>query len=226
MTKSRDAIDTIRGYYYQFDLTISQILSQENEDVSITIEGIEDIDITALDDNHTIQCKYYEKSTYQHSLIKDAIVFFAEHYSKVKNFPEKKIKYTLYGHYNSGHEKLNEILDVDFYKENFFTYKKYKKIKVDGKNKNVLESTILKHKEFSLSDSDILDFISLVKIDINGKKFDDLESHVIDQLVKIFDCSKIEADYYYNNSLAAIRLLAINPVKNLRTITKSEFIKK
>ena len=57
MTKSRQAIDTIRGYYYQFDLTISQILEQKNEKNTITIEGVEDIDIASIDGNTTIQCK-------------------------------------------------------------------------------------------------------------------------------------------------------------------------
>ncbi|MEB3768153.1 DUF4297 family anti-phage-associated protein [Acinetobacter sp. MD2] len=226
MTKSRDAIDTIRGYYYQFDLTISQILSQTNEKNSIEIEGIEDIDITSLDGKESIQCKYYEGSAYKHSLIKDAIVFFAEHYSKVKNNPEKKIKYTLYGYYKSGHNSLDGKLDVEFYKENFFTYKKYKKEMIDGKEKTVLDKLVLKHEEFSLSDKDILDFISLVKININGKEFAELEDLVITQLENQFNCSKIMADYYYNNSLAIIKSLAVNKNINKRKITKKDFVHK
>lgn len=226
MTKSREAIDTIRGYYYQFDLTISQILSQENENNFIMIEGIEDIDITAIHEKKSIQCKYYEKSAYRHSLIKDAIVFFATHYSEVKSIPEKKIKYTLYGHYKSGHDALNDNLDVSFYKENFFTYKKYKKEDVNGVKKKVLDEVILKHEELSLSDEDILDFISLVKIDINGISFDDLQNKVLSQIGVFFNCPQVMADYYYNNSLAVIRSLATQPLAKNRKITKSDFIKR
>ena len=50
---NRQAIDTIRGYLYQFDNTILQILNHEDENSSFTVEGIEDIDIEQID-NETI----------------------------------------------------------------------------------------------------------------------------------------------------------------------------
>lgn len=45
MARSRDAVDTIKGYYYQFDYFIFQLISLVNEEDTVTIEGIEDVDI-------------------------------------------------------------------------------------------------------------------------------------------------------------------------------------
>jgi len=40
----RSAIDTIKGYFYQFDYTIDKLLTQTDENNSVTIEGIQDIE--------------------------------------------------------------------------------------------------------------------------------------------------------------------------------------
>ncbi|WP_257219545.1 MULTISPECIES: hypothetical protein [unclassified Acinetobacter] len=73
---NRQAIDTIRGYLYQFDNTILQILNHEDENASFTVEGIEDIDIEQIGcETVAIQCKYYEKSDFTPSKIKEAIVW-------------------------------------------------------------------------------------------------------------------------------------------------------
>ena len=69
MAKGRDAIDTITGYYYQFDYSILQLLDLENENNTITIEGIEDVDISEEAGLTAIQCKYYDKTEYNHSVI-------------------------------------------------------------------------------------------------------------------------------------------------------------
>ena len=44
----RSAIDTIVGYFYQFDKTILDILNSDNEQ-TIVFEGIEDIDLISPD---------------------------------------------------------------------------------------------------------------------------------------------------------------------------------
>lgn len=43
-TENRDASATIRGYLYQFDATISAIVTLGVQDI-LTVEGIEDFDI-------------------------------------------------------------------------------------------------------------------------------------------------------------------------------------
>lgn len=66
MARSRDAVDTIKGYYYQFDYFIFQLISLVNEEDTVTIEGIEDVDILEEKEMVTVQgntrllCRYTE----------------------------------------------------------------------------------------------------------------------------------------------------------------------
>ena len=59
MARSRDAVDTIKGYYYQFDYFIFQLIGLANETDTVTIEGMEDVDIFNDKQVVTVQCKYY-----------------------------------------------------------------------------------------------------------------------------------------------------------------------
>jgi len=54
MAKERSAIATIKGYYYQFDYFILQLLKCNNETDSICIEGIEDVDLKTVDESYTL----------------------------------------------------------------------------------------------------------------------------------------------------------------------------
>ena len=63
----------------------------------VTIEGIEDVDITTIDNKLAIQCKYYEGTEYNHSEISEAIKFLLMDFAERKNSGSKKIKYMLYG---------------------------------------------------------------------------------------------------------------------------------
>jgi hypothetical protein len=73
---NREAIDTITGYFYQFDKSILELLKQDDK-ASICIEGIEDIDVVSADETSAIQCKYYAKTEYNHSVIKKPITVVA-----------------------------------------------------------------------------------------------------------------------------------------------------
>ncbi len=55
--KDRNAVSTLKGYFYQFDFSILQILSLSNMTDKVTIEGIGDADITTIDNKVAIQCK-------------------------------------------------------------------------------------------------------------------------------------------------------------------------
>ena len=103
MAKERSAIATIKGYYYQFDYFILQLLKCNNETDSICIEGIEDVDLKTVDESTAIQCKYYAGTEYNHSLISSAVRYMLQHFSKDK---AKSINYKIYGYYKSGQDKL------------------------------------------------------------------------------------------------------------------------
>ena len=122
----RTAIDTIRGYFYQFDYSIEQILQLSNDTDSVIIEGIEDIDIKTVTDETAIQCKYYSKTEYNHSVIAEPIRLILNHFAEVKKGTKSKINYRLRGHYKSGQSKLTLPLNLVTLKDYFLTYKKDK----------------------------------------------------------------------------------------------------
>ena len=118
----RSAVNTIRGYFYQFDYSIIKILELENATDSIMIEGIEDVDVSSASEETAIQCKYYEHTEYNHSVIAPAIRLMLDHYKKVVEGNAAPINYRLYGHYKSGQAKLILPIDVDYLKNNFLSY--------------------------------------------------------------------------------------------------------
>jgi hypothetical protein len=75
----RSATDTIKGYFYQFDYSILNLLQLENDTDLVQIECIEDIDIHTATDITAVQCKYYAKTEYNHSVIKEPIMFMLSH---------------------------------------------------------------------------------------------------------------------------------------------------
>ena len=211
---SRSATDTIKGYFYQFDYSIKKILECHNPNDSITVEGIEDIDVKTATDETAIQCKYYAKTEYNHSVIGKPIRLMLSNFITEKNNGKTPIEYSLYGYYNSGHHKLVLPLTVNELKDNFLTYtenrvKQYHHINVGA------------------SDVDLGDFISHLKIDINAQEYDVQLKSIFDFLKSSFNCNDFEAEhFYYNNALNTIRKLAIENEVTKRVITKSEFLNK
>ncbi|REL27760.1 hypothetical protein DXX93_15140 [Thalassotalea euphylliae] len=205
----RSAVDTIRGYCYQFDKSIFEILSLNCDTDSIEVEGVEDVDVSQGGELSAIQCKYYEKSSYNHSVIAKPIRFMLQHFSSNRN---ADVTYYLYGHYKDGHEKLSDCISVEFLKEKFLSHTK-DKIRYE------------EHVELGLSDDDLKSFIDRLKLDINAKSFDEQNESVIKKIVEIFNCTKEEAShYYYNSAFSVIAKLACD--QQNRVITKAEFLRK
>lgn len=213
MARGRDAIDTITGYYYQFDYYILQLIGLSNDDDTVTIEGIEDVDISDENELIAVQCKYYAKTEYNHSIIAKPIRLMLKDY--VSRTPQKKnIRYKLYGKYQSGHDKYPGTLNVDFAKKSLFTYTE----------KKVVHAL---HNELFLTDADIEDFLSKVDIDINAEDYRVQQEKVIKGLEKIFQCSNFEAEYYYyNNALRLVKEIATKQDVGDRAISKREFLEK
>lgn len=76
---NRSATATIKGYFYQFDQTIVRLL-EATKHGSITVEGVEDIDLDDGEVSAFVQCKYYEGTEYNHSVIKEAVVHMLRHF--------------------------------------------------------------------------------------------------------------------------------------------------
>ncbi|ARU57809.1 hypothetical protein OLMES_3788 [Oleiphilus messinensis] len=91
----RVADSTIKGFLYQFNKTILEIVNADDEDV-ITVEGVvEDVDVlSASGELEAIQCKYHEtKEKFIPSLIFKPLLQMAEAYDRN---PSARIKYTIF----------------------------------------------------------------------------------------------------------------------------------
>lgn len=200
------------GYYYQFDYYILKLLKADDNDV-ICIEGIEDVDITDKSGTSAIQCKYYAKTEYNHSVIANPIRLMLIDFAKRK---EKKnfIKYYLYGKYNCGQEKLENNFDVEFLKKHYLTYHKEK----------------IKHKlfeELELNDLDLELFLTMLHIDINAVSYERQEKDILDLFQIIFKCNAFNVEYYYYNSaLRLVKKLATQQEVTKRKISKEDFLKR
>jgi|AKZA01.1.fsa_nt_gi hypothetical protein len=212
--RERSAISTIKGYFYQFDCSILQLLKLVGKEDSIVVEGIEDIDVNIGEEYESIQCKYYEETEYNHSVISKAIRYFISDFSNRKKQGEVLINYSLYGYYKRGQAKLPSKIDIQFIKDSFLTYKK-------DQVKHEL------HKELGLSDDDLLEFSTKLKIDNNASSYDNQLEEIFTQLMDVFSCNKYDAEYfYYNNSLKIIKDIAVCSNEEMRKISKQEFIEK
>ncbi|MCX6280233.1 MAG: hypothetical protein NT004_19385 [Bacteroidetes bacterium] len=208
----RTAIDTIKGYFYQFDFSILKILELPNDTDSVVIEGIEDLDIKTATEENAIQCKYYSKTEYNHSVISKPIRLMLSHYSEMKNDTKNRINYNLYGFYQSGQHKLTLPIDIDFLKNNFLTHTK-DKVKY------------FHHEDLGLSDADLNDFLTLLTININALEYDTQLKQVFESLKLGFNCTDFEAEhFFYNNSLKVIKEIAIKGDVNDRRVRKLDFI--
>jgi len=218
----RTAIDTIRGYFYQFDYSIISLLNLLNGTDSILIEGIEDVDISTATETTAVQCKYYESTEYNHSIIKKPIMLMLDHFKQVKNGAQSKINYKLKGHYKSGHSKLTFPISVQNLKDNFLTYTRTEKIGgVDTKVKHY------HHEEIILNDDELQEFISLLEIDINAVEFEIQFQNIISLLKTTFNCSDFSAEFhFYNNALRVIRDISKDPNPSNRNITKADFLER
>lgn len=212
--RDRAAIDTIKGYFYQFDYSIVKLLELSQDTDTIIVEGIEDVDINTATDETAIQCKYYAKSEYNHSVIAKPIKMMLNHYKEVTNGTKKRINYKLYGYFQSGQTKLTLPIDSTFLKDHFLTY-------TENKIKRY------HHLELNLTDLELDDFISLLEIDIFALEYESQVSKISTLLMNHFGCKSFEAEnYFYNNALKVIKDLAVEGNIAKRKISKSEFLKR
>jgi hypothetical protein len=212
----RSAVDTIRGYFYQFDLSILSVLQLASPDDSVEIECTEDIDIRTATDITATQCKYYAKTEYNHSVIKDAVKHMVTHFKETLAGRKPEVFYSIKGHYASGQEKLDSGIDLDCLKKHFLTY---------SEGKGASKVTRYHHSELGLSDADLQKFLARLTVDIRAKEFDEQYREVLKIIQSSLGGTLFAAEYlYYNNALAVIRDLSIKAAPAARKITKKEFL--
>lgn len=214
---NRAANATIKGYFYQFDFAILQLLKAVDEDAKITVEGVEDVDIEDVSNENYIQCKYYSATDYNHSVIKPAIAAMIVHFKEIGSKKTPFPKYKLYGHYNSGQEKLPErhLITVDFIKTHFLT---------TTKKEGPIE---LVHVKNSISDAEILQFAGQLEIDVFAQSYESQYENIAELLTSaIPGATKEDAEnLFYPASINNIRALAIEQNQAERVTTKKRFLK-
>src|ERR1035437_9579008 len=96
---SRAADYTIKGFLYQFNKTLIEILTSEDDSI-ITVEGIvEDVEIVTPAAMTAIQCKYHEASeTFKPSGIFKPLLQMMGHFHANAG---ANIRYILFAHYPS-----------------------------------------------------------------------------------------------------------------------------
>lgn len=214
---NRAANATIKGYFYQFDFAILQLLKAVDENAQITVEGVEDVDIEDVSNEKYIQCKYYAATDYNHSVIKPAIAAMIVHFKEVGSKKTPLPKYKLYGHYNSGQEKLPErnLITVDFIKTHFLTT-----TKKEGPAELV-------HVKNCITDAEILQFSGQLEIDIYAQSYESQFESIAKLLTStIPGATKEDAEnLFYPASINNIRALAIEQNQAARVTTKKRFLK-
>lgn len=210
----RTAIDTIKGYFYQFDYAIAKLLELSNDSETIIVEGIEDVDLKSATEETAIQCKYYSKTEYNHSVIAKPIRLMLNHFKEVTNGTQKRINYKLYGYFKSGQTKLILPINSTFLKDHFLTYSKNKRNRYH-------------HLELNLSDVELDDFISMLEIDILALEYQEQVTKISTLLMNHFGCNHFEAEnFFYNNALKVIKEIAVEDNIAKRKISKAEFLKR
>ena len=209
MPRSREATSTIKGYYFQFDYYILRLLYLQDDNASVCVEGIEDVDVIFDDSVETVQCKYYEETKCVPSKVGEAVRPMLRHFAANKN---KSYQYKLYGHYKSGQDSIPDGYDVDFAKAKFFTYKE------NGVN-HVL------HNELNLTDADLRKFLGRLELQLDANSYEEQYEEVISQLQLVIGCTEYDARFfYYNNAVAFVKRIAIKKTKPGRTVTKLQFL--
>lgn len=209
----RSATATIKGYFYQFDQTIVRLL-EATKHGSITVEGVEDIDLDDGDKSAFVQCKYYEGTEYNHSVIKEAVTHMLRHFHAAGCPSVQVFRYRLNGHYRGGQHKLTLPLTDEFLKEHFLTYTKDKQVHK-------------MHEELGITDEQIAAFRALLDIDVNALSYDDQRTKVLKLLAdEIPECTAGDAQsFFYPMAINVVQRLAIEADEAKRKITKNQFLR-
>ena len=214
MTNNRYAGSTIKGFLFQFEKTLNELLFAQNEDDIITVEGIEDIDINVLGLMNYLQCKYHEtQDAYCKSIIEKPIVQMLNHW--ISTNQEAPIKYKLYCYFPN-EEKREEVLSEEDVKcfLNKNTPDKLEKLK----------DNIRKHIQ-TYGNNSITEFISRFTIEFSDS-LAQLKDSNINRLKHLDFKEDIISEVVHPNALFIIHELAIKNNVDDRKISVKEFLQK
>lgn len=235
----READSTIKGFMYQFNLSLKEILMSTDE--TIMLEGIiEDIDKVSSTEVVAIQCKYHEATEkFGWSKVYKPILQMLKTYTEAKDSNIKFILYAFFPGMSQGIQtvtqddisKMLETQNEDYICSYVSVIKKPKDKEIfdltqkERKSKEDKEKIANYYKTNELEVScDIAEFVNNRFTFIIGKKYEELEKENKELLEKVgFKKGDID-DIVYPNAIQKIAVLSILEDSIERKITKEQMI--
>lgn len=203
---TRSAENSLKGYFYQFDKTIQELINLKLPSDSVIVEGIEDLDVVSAMDETAIQCKYLEGQKYRPSLLRQPLIFMLTHFLEKR----PQTRYCLYAYFKDGSGPSSDSL-TEAELKSILTYKEDSQVRVH-------------HVDNNISDDDLRDFITRLKI-TTGPTFEQQKQDSISAISRHFCCTNQEAEgIFYNNALRFVFEKAIRNSVQERSVTKAEFL--
>ena len=202
---SRAADYAIKGFLYQFNKTLLEILNS-SDGSSITVEGIvEDVEIVTSSVMIAIQCKYHEASkAFSPSDIFEPLLQMMCHFHM---HPDANIRYILFAHYPSvGKEPYPKVGVTEF------------QAAIDSENKNFARYVEKLRSKFELNR-----FLSIFTMEF-GPTYDELVTQV-GVALQSNGIPKDDIDTLaYPNSINMIAGISVKHDSKERNITKQQFL--
>lgn len=235
----READSTIKGFMYQFNLSLNEILKSNDE--TIMLEGIvEDIDKISQSGVTAIQCKYHEAAdSFCWSKVYKPILQMLKTYTETGVSDIKFVLHTFFpeeiqGEKNISLEVIEEMLktkNVDYICNYIAFIKKPMNEEIDALLQKARKTKEDKKKivdyynanELEIS-CDIEEFVSNRFIFRIGKSYDELEKENIELLEQAGFKKKDIEDFVYPNAIQKMATLSMLKDDVERKITKEELI--
>lgn len=213
--KKREATASIRGYFYQLDAALLEILNA-GLDENVVVEGIEDFDRYTDEGVIYSQVKYYAEQNLTDSVLRDPLHKLFVHFHGLEQEQRAGRKYLLYGHFSEVKIDIGQ-LSVDRFKS-VMEYRKEVK-SADGtktyEKKSLLDGTI--------APDDLIEvFCKNFSIKISTE-FSEHRNIVIEAIRKNQNVSAFEAEgFHYPAALDYIATLATRKDHNDRKTTRRD----
>lgn len=237
---SRIADSTIKGFLYQFNLTLNKLLSAD-DDATIKVEGIiEDIDIVHNERIVAVQCKYHEQqNTFSLSNIYKPILQMLKTYIESDT---SIINFILYAYFPSETEREiildeNDILNI--LKTTNIDYISKYICNISPPTDVSVANLCTKERKTNEDKNKIKNYYQNNPIEINdrirsfftnhfriqfGESYENLESKTKSKLVEA-GLKKDDVDeLLFPNAIHKIAILSTNTNDNERNVKKREFI--
>ena len=211
--KKREATASIRGYFYQLDAALLEILSAGLDD-DIVIEGIEDFDRYTGESVIYSQVKYYSEQTLTDSVLRDPLHKLFVNFHKLDEGDRAGRKYLLYGHFADVRIDITQ-LSV----ERFKSVMEYRREVKDAAGAKTYQKKSLLD-DMAASDETIEAFCKAFEIKLSTE-FSVHRTAVIEAVRKNQNVSAFEAEgFHYPKAFDFIATLATKKDHRDRTTTR------